>query len=220
MGDGGPATAAYLGTPLSLVFDSASDLIFTDSPGSFYSVRKIAAAAGGTTASLATAPASLAFSFTSGGTAPASQSLAVSSTGAAMTFTAVASTSTGGTWLSLASASGTTPAAITVSVNPSGLAAAAYQGQITITPSGGSPVQVPVTLTVSAAGAPVITPGGIVNASGYQTTLAPDTVFVIFGANMGPAVLQAASAPNYPGNLGGTSITFAPQPGAPPSPRR
>ena len=215
IGDGGPATAAYLGTPLGLVFDPAGDLIFTGNDGR-NSIREIAGEGGGgsTTPSLTSSPGSLSFAFTSGGTAPASQSLAVSSTDTALTFTAVASTTTGGNWLSIASAGGTTPAAISVSVNPSGLTASAtpYQGQITLTPSLGSPLQIAVTLTVSAAGAPVITPGGIVNATGYQTTLAPDTVFVIFGNNMGPAVLQAASAPTYPSSLGGTSITFAPQP--------
>jgi uncharacterized protein (TIGR03437 family) len=215
IGDGGPATAAYLGTPLGLVFDPAGDLIFTDNDGR-NSIREIAGeggSGGNTTPSLTSSPGSLSFSFTSGGAAPASQSLAVGSTGAALTFTAVASTSAGN-WLSIGSAGGTTPATIPVSVNPSGLSASAtpYQGEITLTPSGGSPVQVSVTLTVSAAGAPVITPGGIVNASGYQTTLAPDTVFVIFGSNMGPGVLQAASAPTYPSSLAGTSITFAPQP--------
>jgi uncharacterized protein (TIGR03437 family) len=55
---------------------------------------------------------------------------------------------------------------------------------------------------------PSINPGGIVNVSGYQATLAPDTVFVIFGAGMGPTTIVTASAPNYPATLGGTSITF------------
>jgi uncharacterized protein (TIGR03437 family) len=55
---------------------------------------------------------------------------------------------------------------------------------------------------------PTITPGGIVNASGYQTKLAPDTVFVIFGTGMGPAAIAIATAPNYPEALAGTSITF------------
>lgn len=213
LGDGGPATAAYLGTPLSLVVDPSGDLIFSGSPGTFYDIRKISPAAGGTTPSLTSSPTSLSFSFTAGGTAPASQSLALNSSGAALTFTATASTTTGGNWLSIGTASGSTPATISVSVNPSGLAAASYQGQVTITPSSGPPVIVAVTLTVHAAGAPAITPGGIVNASGYQAILAPDTVFVIFGSNMGPAVLQSASAPNYPTTLGGTTITLAPQPG-------
>jgi hypothetical protein len=48
---------------------------------------------------------------------------------------------------------------------------------------------------------PVIDNGGVVNASGYQTTLAPDSVFVIFGAGMGPASLVSAPSPNYPSSL-------------------
>jgi uncharacterized protein (TIGR03437 family) len=59
----------------------------------------------------------------------------------------------------------------------------------------------------------VLITGGIVNATGYQTLLAPDTVFVIFGSAMGPAALTAASTPNYPTSLGGTSITFSPSSG-------
>jgi hypothetical protein len=60
---------------------------------------------------------------------------------------------------------------------------------------------------------PVITANGVLNASGYQTTLAPDTVFVIFGAAMGPASIATASAPDYPTMLSGTSITFTPAAG-------
>jgi uncharacterized protein (TIGR03437 family) len=60
---------------------------------------------------------------------------------------------------------------------------------------------------------PVIDNGGVVNASGYQTTLAPDSVFVIFGSGMGPASLVNAPSPNYPSSLDGTSITFTPAAG-------
>lgn len=69
---------------------------------------------------------------------------------------------------------------------------------------------------VNGAGAPSITPGGIANVSGYQTTLAPGVVFVIYGNNLGPAAIQTATAPDYPSNLAGTSITFAPTSGGPP----
>jgi uncharacterized protein (TIGR03437 family) len=62
---------------------------------------------------------------------------------------------------------------------------------------------------------PSINTGGIVNVSGYQATLAPDTVFVIFGSGMGPATIATASAPSYPAILSGTSISFAPTSGAP-----
>ncbi len=63
---------------------------------------------------------------------------------------------------------------------------------------------------------PSIATNGIVNATGYQTTLAPDTVFVIFGSALGPATLTAATAPNYPDTLGGTSITFTTSSGGAP----
>ncbi len=66
--------------------------------------------------------------------------------------------------------------------------------------------------TTSTTGAPSITPGGIANATGYQTTLAPGVVFVIFGNNLGPATIQGASLP-YPQNLVGTSISFTPAAG-------
>jgi uncharacterized protein (TIGR03437 family) len=98
-------------------------------------------------------------------------------------------------------------------VNPAGLNTGSYQGTVTLTPSSAAALPVIVNLTVTGAGAPVITPGGIVNASGYQTTLAPDTVFVIFGSNMGPATLAAGTAPSYPATLGGTSVTFTPAAG-------
>ncbi len=57
---------------------------------------------------------------------------------------------------------------------------------------------------------PAISSNGVVNATGYQTKVTPDSVFVIFGSGMGPASLAAGSAPNYPTALAGTSITFTP----------
>jgi hypothetical protein len=105
LGDGGPAASAYIGNPLGLVMDSAGDLIFTASPGSFYDVRKITPGV-----SLGASPGSVSFSSAIDGTAPASQSVSVTSTGAALSFTALASTTSGGSWLSVSPGSGTTPA--------------------------------------------------------------------------------------------------------------
>ncbi|HEX3448359.1 MAG TPA: hypothetical protein VHS97_08905, partial [Isosphaeraceae bacterium] len=74
---------------------------------------------------------------------------------------------------------------------------------------------IPLTLAASALHAqPSIKNGGIANVSGYQTTLAPGTVFVIFGSNLGPASIVTATAPAYPTSLGGTSITFTPNSGS------
>jgi uncharacterized protein (TIGR03437 family) len=206
LGDGGPATSAYIGNPLGLVMDAAGDLVFTASPARFFDVRKITPGVG-----LGTSPGSVSFSSAVGGAAPASRSINVTSIGAALSFTALASTTSGGSWLSVSPGSGTTPATLTISATAASLTSGTYQGAVTLTPggSGASPLQIPVTLTVTAAGAPVISAGGIVNALGSQTTLAPDTVFVIFGGNLGPAALAVAAAP-YPASLGGTSITFTP----------
>jgi trimeric autotransporter adhesin len=75
---------------------------------------------------------------------------------------------------------------------------------------------IPLTLAATAILAqPAIKTGGIANVSGYQATLAPGVVFVIFGSAMGPASIVTASAPNYPTSLGGTSVTFTPTSGAP-----
>src|SRR6202049_3158327 len=60
---------------------------------------------------------------------------------------------------------------------------------------------------------PVFTSAGVVNATGYQNALAPDTVLLIFGTAMGPATLVTATGPNYPTSLSGTSITFTPASG-------
>ena len=210
LGDGGPATSAFLGNTKDVALDASGNLYIAGSAASESYVRKVTSAAG-----LVANPTSASFAYTIGGATPAAQTVSVTSTSGAVSFTAAASTSSGGGWLSVTPSSGTTPATITVSVNPTGVPGGVYQGAITLTPSGAglSPLAFAVTLSVTGAGAPVITTGGIVNATGYQAKLAPDTVFVIFGSGMGPASLTAGSAPNYPATLGGTSVTFTPASG-------
>src|ERR1700722_1474663 len=60
---------------------------------------------------------------------------------------------------------------------------------------------------------PVLDAASVLNATGYQNQLAPDTVFVIFGKSLGPAAIVTASGPHYPASLGGTSVTFTPAAG-------
>lgn len=210
LGDGGPATNAYFDNPTDLMIDSTGNLYVATQGSSNGRIRKIAASGAGFIAS----PASLTFSSVTGGTAPPSQTVSITSSSGVLGYTASASST--GNWLSVgAPASGNTPGTITVSVNSASLGSGSYQGTITLTPSGtgNSPLPISVTLNVSGAGSPVINSGQIYNASGYQAKLAPDTVFVIFGSNMGPASIQVASAPNYPLSLGGTSATFTPAAG-------
>jgi M6 family metalloprotease-like protein len=91
------------------------------------------------------APPSL--SFTGGG----SQTVSLTSSGPAFSFTVAAS---GGSWLSATPASGAVPATLTVTANAANLTAGTYNGSIAITVPGAvnSPLTVPVTLTVPAAG--------------------------------------------------------------------
>jgi uncharacterized protein (TIGR03437 family) len=172
-------------------------------------------------AKLISTPNSLNFSYTMGGTAPATQTLSIASSGASIGFLAAASTASG-TWLSVTPLNNTTPTSLTVSVNSAGLTAGTYQGSIDLSPSAlsvAAKLSIPVSFTVTGPPGPAITSGGIVNALGYQTTLAPDTVFVMFGNNMGPAILASASIP-YPSSLSGTSITFTPAGGGLASPAK
>ena len=206
IGDGGPSTSAFLGNVRGLATDSAGNLYLSASAAGVMRVRKIAATGAGFIA----APSSLSFSATTGGSEPPPQSVSITSSGAPLGFTATP-TSTGN-WLTVTPGSGTTPASLSVGANPAGLGAGTYNGTITLTPggSGNSPLAINVTLVVSGAGAPAISSGGILNATGYQAKLAPDTVFVIFGSNLGPSTLQANTASSYPDSLAGTSITFTP----------
>jgi uncharacterized protein (TIGR03437 family) len=206
LGDGGPATSAYLGTVGDLALDSNGSLYVSTGGGSGR-IRKIDPSGTGFLSS----PSSLTFSYNIGGAAPASKTLNITSTGGVLTYTT--SVSSTGNWLSVSPVTGSTPGSLTVSVNPTGLAGGAtYQGTILLTPvgSGNSPLTINVSVTVTGAGAPTINTGQIFNATGYQTKLAPDTVFALFGTNLGPASLAPASGPDYPASLAGTSVTFTP----------
>ncbi len=94
-------------------------------------------------------PQSLTFNATAGGNNPVSQAIKITNTGAgSLTWSASKTQS----WLSLDNSSGTAPSTIDVSVDITGLAAGTYHDTITFTADGasGSPVNIPVTLTVAA----------------------------------------------------------------------
>jgi OmcA/MtrC family decaheme c-type cytochrome len=101
-----------------------------------------------TSPTLTASPASIAFTYASGGASPAAQSVAIGSSGSNVNFTAAVS---GGSWLAASPASGTTPGAVSVSVNPAGLAVGTYNGALTIASAGAanSPLTLPVSLTVT-----------------------------------------------------------------------
>jgi len=112
-------------------------------------------------------PTSLTFSAAYGGSAPSSQTLTVSSASGSsgVSFTAAA-TSTGN-WLSVTPTSGTTQATLNVSVNQASLSAGNYSGSISITPSGGTAVSVPVSLSVVSQPSISVSPSSLVFAFQY-----------------------------------------------------
>ena len=98
----------------------------------------------------------LTFTQVRGGSAPTTQNVAVSGTPVALNFTTTVSTTDGNAWLTATPQTGTTPATLQVGVNATvagALAAGPYSGTVTITSAGasGSPISIPVSLTVVAA---------------------------------------------------------------------
>ncbi len=103
--------------------------------------------------SIDVSPASLTFDVKAGESAAVvAQALSLTTSGSE-TFTASAATFTGGAWLQVSPPSGTAPTDLQASVsNTAGLAAGSYQGEITVSPTGGTgggASRVSVTLVVT-----------------------------------------------------------------------
>jgi hypothetical protein len=96
-------------------------------------------------------PASLSFSYTTGGAAPAAKVFDVRNNGGGtLVFTA----SEDADWMSITPTGGSAPRNVSVTVSPAGLAAGTYTANVTVTAPGvaNSPLLVPVTLTVTTPG--------------------------------------------------------------------
>jgi uncharacterized protein (TIGR03437 family) len=136
----------------------------------------------------ATPAGPLNFSVQSGATTVQSREIIVSATGqnVPLLVTTSVSSPAAGQWLSLSpggNSSGTTPQAFNVHADPSGLAAGVYQGAIMVTSStaGVSPLNIPVTLTLTAA-PPAISISFIQNAASFSAgSEAPNTILSAFG---------------------------------------
>jgi len=91
-------------------------------------------------------PATLSFTFQTGGATPVGQNVSVTG-GSATGYTAASSTA----WLTVTPANGATPGTLSVGINPSGLTAGTYNGTITVTAASASnsPQKVGVSLVVS-----------------------------------------------------------------------
>jgi uncharacterized protein (TIGR03437 family) len=107
---------------------------------------------------LTATPATLAFSYQTGGTAPAAQTFMVATGNTPLSFTVTSP----GPWLQVSPMSGTTPATVTVTANPTGLAPGTYGGNITVNATGSSgSATVAVTLIVSGPPAITVTPSAL-----------------------------------------------------------
>lgn len=76
-------------------------------------------------------------------------------------FTAKAATQSGGSWLSVDPTQGATPGIVTAIINAAGLPAGTYVGTIAITPTGGTPQMVTITLNVLAPAVIVAAPAPV-----------------------------------------------------------
>ena len=117
---------------------------------------------------LSFAPTSLSFNGTTTQN-PSGQALIVQNTGGqALDWTAIIGTSTGGNWLSMSGVSGhllaNSQQTLTVSANSTGLSVGSYQGSLTFSYTGGTSLQVLVTLTDS----PPAVPGMGVSSNALQ----------------------------------------------------
>ena len=148
-GDGGPANKASLEGPFDLTFDAAGSLLITD----LYTnrIREVLR----TSPAVQVNPTSLAF------TAPAGSSAVqqtISVMGSIPNFIFGAGVSSGSTWLSVTPIAANAPAGIQVTADPSGLAPGPYNGTVQILAPYENPrlIPVPVTFTVTQAGAPSV----------------------------------------------------------------
>ncbi|HEX5226568.1 MAG TPA: hypothetical protein VFW44_02610 [Bryobacteraceae bacterium] len=148
---------------------------------------------------------------------PTSQIVQVTSTtGSSVPFTASFVPSSGGNFLTVTPASGNTPGTLTLAVDStvaSALAAGTYTGNVQVTSDGGAPQTVKVTLTVSAAGTPVVL--SVNNGASLQTgAVSPGEIVTIFGIGIGPATpttgtsFTLTASGNVPTTLAGVSVTF------------
>jgi uncharacterized protein (TIGR03437 family) len=205
-------------TPIRLVFNT------TNLPAGKYETIVKIAPTGATevripvvlilsTANLGLSQAAFTVNHVQGSATPANLTVGLTSSNTPIPFTAVA-TSTGN-WLTVEPASGTTGAVgsaatpLTLRINPTGLAAGAYTGTVAVTPSGGAPQTITVTLNVSVQAAPVIT--SVENAArNEQTLVAPGLFLAIKGSNLGPATPVGGTVTNgaFGTTVGETRVLF------------
>jgi uncharacterized protein (TIGR03437 family) len=167
-------------------------------------------------------PPLLAFSSVAGGPDPPAQSLRVTVTGANVLYQAsVTSAPPNGKWLAITPTNALTPSVLAVSVSAKDLDVGVYRGVITVAVGGvpGSSLSIPVTFTSQpSTQRPTILAGGVVNAAGLGSGIAPGTWVSIFGTSLAGTTRQWRDADfvngKLPTALDGVSVTINGKPAA------
>jgi uncharacterized protein (TIGR03437 family) len=212
-----PGTVAVSVNATGLGLGSYSGTLTITSPGATNTPLSVPVTLSVVQATISAPTTPLTFTQLAGGPAPASQTVAVTATPGPVAFTVAATTDTSVPWLaatiSSSGSSGTTPTMVKVSVSAANLSPRSYTGVVTISsPSAtGSPINIPVGLTVGTAGALTVSPTSIsFNAPVGQlpqqqaVTLA-STVGMTYSVSA-DANWLAASPPS--GTLGTTPVTL------------
>jgi len=140
----------------------------------------------------------LSFSQVQSGAAPATQNVTVSGSPEPLNFSVTTSTTDGNAWLTAAPQTGTTPATLQVGVNAAiagKLSVGSYNGTVAITSAGasGSPINIPVTLTVISPQTFTVSPTSL--SFSYTVGLtAPQTQSFQISSSGGSAPFSAAAA--------------------------
>ena len=166
-------------------------------------------------------PSPLAFSAIAGGPDPPGQSLKVTVAGDNVIFQAsVSAAPPNGKWLTVTPSAAATPATLTVAVTAKDLAAGPYNGTLTLSVGGipNSSLTIPVTFTIQAPGKPTIAAGGVVNAAGLGSAIAPGTWVTLYGTSLS-ATTRAWRDADFsngllPTSLDGISVTIDGKPAA------
>ena len=139
VGDGGPATQAFVGDPEGVAIDGAGRLLIAS--GFSYRVRAVLPNPPSFTASAEV----LAFSARVGAPPPTSKTVTLSSSVPGVAF----AITSGAPWLSATPAAGSMPTNILVSVDPSTLAPGDYTATVSITAAAASPPVLTITVNLS-----------------------------------------------------------------------
>jgi hypothetical protein len=165
--------------------------------------------------SLVPTPTSLGFSFTIGGVVPSSIPLQVADNSPCPPVPPVplchwpTTVATDQTWITTDVTSGTTAFTVNVSVNTTGLAAGTYTGNVILTSTqlSGSPISVPVSLTVTGVTPPVSTVTSVVpTCSPSSMTIGSTTTCtaVVNGTNNPSQAVTWTNGPTFKSATAGT----------------